>query len=125
MNKDSRFSLHSRVKSFQYAFLGVIEFFRTELNALIHLIATIAIMIVAVVVGVTRAEAIALIIAVALVWITEMLNTCIEKVMDFITGEYHEKIKVIKDISAGAVLIAATAAVLIGLYVFIPKFVQL
>jgi diacylglycerol kinase len=124
MNKNSRFSLHSRAKSFQYALVGVFEFFRTEHNAWIHLLATVGIVVAAMVVGVTQTEGIALVIAVALVWITEMLNTCIEKAMDVITEEYHEKIKFIKDISAGAVLVAAAAAVLIGLYVFIPKFSQ-
>lgn len=124
MNKDNRFSLHARIKSFHYAFEGVFQFFRTGHNALLHLLATIGVIIMALVVGVTQTEAIALLIAVSLVWITEMLNTCIEKALDIITEEYHPKIKIIKDISAGAVLVAAIAALTIGLFVFIPKFIH-
>lgn len=124
MSKDNRFSLHARIKSFQYAFEGVFQFFRTGHSALLHLLATIGVIIMALVVGVTQTEAIALLIAVSLVWITEMLNTCIEKALDIITEEYHPKIKIIKDISAGAVLVAAIAALLIGLFVFIPKFIH-
>jgi len=123
MNKDTKFSVRSRIKSFYYAFEGVIRFFRTEQNAWLHLLATVYVVIVSLIVGVTKPEAIALIIAIALVWITEMINTCMEKVMDMISKEYDIRIKIIKDISAGAVLVAATAALIIGLIVFIPKFI--
>ena len=122
MNKDTKFSLHSRLKSFTYAFQGIIHFLRTEHNAWIHMSATIAVIIMAILVKVTRGEAIALVVAVAFVWITEMLNTSIEKAMDVVSQEYHPKIKIIKDLSAGAVLVAAIAAFLIGLIIFIPKF---
>ena len=122
MNKDNRFSFHGRLKSFQYAFEGLLQFFKTEHNAWLHLLASVVVIILALVVGVSQTEAIALVIAVALVWITEMLNTCIEKAMDFIAEEYHPKIRIIKDISAGAVMVAAMAALLIGFFVFIPKF---
>ncbi len=98
------------------------RFFKTEHNAWLHLICTLCVVILALSVKVTNSEAIALVIAVALVWITEMVNTCIEKVMDMISKEYDVRIKVIKDISAGAVLVAAAAALVIGLFVFIPKF---
>lgn len=124
MNKDTKFSIHSRAKSFKYAFEGIYRFFRQEHNAWLHLLATVYVVIMAVLVGVTRVEAIALVFAVALVWVTEMLNTCIEKVMDMISMEYDTRIKLIKDISAGAVLVAAAAALVIGLIVFIPKFVH-
>ncbi len=122
--KDSKFSLHTRLKSFQYAFEGVIQFFRTEHNAWLHLLATIGVIIMALIVGVTQTEAIALIIAVAFVWISEMFNTGIEKAMDIISKEYNPKIKLIKDLCAGAVLVASLAALLIGLVVFVPKFIH-
>ncbi len=125
MNKDTKFSIHSRWKSFQYAFKGLIDFIRTEHNAWLHFLATGLVIILAALLGVTEMEAIALIVAVALVWITEILNTAVEKAMDFITTEYNENIKIIKDLSAGAVLVAAIAALLIGLIVFIPKTVTL
>ena len=123
MHKDTRFSIHGRVKSFQYAFEGIFRFFRTDHNAWLHMAAAIGVGVLANIVGVTRTEAIVILIAIALVWITEMLNTCIEKAMDMITTEYDVRVKVIKDISAGAVLVAAIAALIIGLIVFVPKFI--
>ena len=122
MNNDTKFSIHSRAKSFLYAFEGIIQFFRKEHNAWLHLVATAAVGIMGIILGVTRTEAIALVIAVALVWICEILNTCIEKTMDMITKEYDTRVKLIKDLSAGAVLVAAAAAAIIGLVVFLPKF---
>jgi diacylglycerol kinase len=62
-----------------------------------------------------------LLIVMALVWITEIFNTCIEKVMDFVSPEYHPKVKVIKDIAAAAGLIMAIVAVIAGGMIFIPK----
>jgi diacylglycerol kinase len=123
MNKDTKFSIHSRIKSFQFALEGVIRFFKTEHNAWLHLVSTLSVIILGISVKVTNSEVIALVVAVALVWITEMINTCIEKVMDMISREYDVRIKVIKDISAGSVLVAAAAAFIIGLFVFIPKFI--
>jgi diacylglycerol kinase (ATP) len=124
MNKENKFSIHSRLKSFKYAFAGVIDFFRTEHNAWLHLLATIYVVVLAVFLKVSRTEGIALIIVVAFVWVSEMLNTCVEKTMDLISEEYHPKIKVIKDLAAGAVLVAAIAALLTGILVFVPKFMH-
>lgn len=125
MTKDNKFSIRGRFQSMKHAFAGLVQFFKTEHNARVHLLAAVVVIILSLIVGVTRIEAILLIIAVAFVWITEMLNTCIEKAMDRITKEHDLKIKVIKDISAGAVLVAAFASLLIGLLVFIPKFVHI
>ena len=123
MNKDTRFSIHSRAKSFLYAFEGIIQFFAKEHNAWLHLVATAAVIIMGIILRVSRTEAIALVIAVALVWICEILNTCVEKAMDMITEEYDTRVKVIKDLSAAAVLVAAAAAAVIGVIVFLPKFI--
>jgi diacylglycerol kinase len=62
----------------------------------------------------------------ALVFSLELINTAVEKSMDVISnGEYNEKIKIIKDVSAGAVLIAVIFAVLIGALIFLPKILEL
>jgi diacylglycerol kinase len=66
-------------------------------------------------------EAAVLAIVTGIVWITEMLNTCIERIMDFAHPEDHPHIKFIKDLAAGAVLVAAFTAVVAGLLIFIPK----
>jgi diacylglycerol kinase len=54
-----------------------------------------------------------------------MVNTALEKTIDFISVEKHPQIKLIKDVAAGAVLIAAIAAVIVGCFIFIPKLISL
>jgi diacylglycerol kinase (ATP) len=120
-NDPTRFSVRARLKSFVFAWAGIIRFFKTEHNAQIHLAATIVTIILAAVLKVNKTEAVAIIFAIAFVWVTEMINTAIEKLMDFISLERHPQIKNIKDMSAGAVLVAAIVAVIIGCVVFLPK----
>ncbi|MEQ1675304.1 MAG: diacylglycerol kinase family protein [Chitinophagaceae bacterium] len=119
--KSQPFSLHERGKSFGYAFNGIKAFFRTEHNALLHLLATIVVVILAVVFPVTTTEAAVLALSVGFVWAAELFNTAIEKIMDFISVEKQPQIKYIKDLSAAAVLVTAVAAAAAGLIVFIPK----
>jgi diacylglycerol kinase (ATP) len=116
-----RFSLRSRFRSFSYAFAGIRQFLVYEHNARIHLAATIAVCIAAYVFHVSYGEAVILAIVTGLVWITEILNACIERMMDFVYPEEHPGIKIIKDLAAGAVLVAAITAVVAGLLIFIPK----
>jgi len=122
MEKET-FSITKRIKSFDYAFSGLRLLFATEHNAWLHLVATIAVIVLASVLRVTATEAGLLTAAVGFVWITELFNTCIEKTMDFISKENHPSIKLIKDVSAGAVLAAAITALTIGCFVFIPKLI--
>lgn len=116
-----KFSFRQRFKSLHYAFAGIGKMLRTEHNALIHLFATIISLTAAMVFKITTRELSLIVFAIAFVWVTEMINTCIEKIMDFISLENHPQIQFIKDVAAGAVLIAAFAAVLIGLLIFTPK----
>lgn len=112
-----------RIRSFSYAIAGFRRFIHREHNARIHLAGTTAVIFAAFFLHVSRAEAVSLTVVTALVWITEMLNTCVEKICDLITLEEHPEIKFIKDLGAGAVLVAALAAVITGLFIFIPKIV--
>lgn len=66
-------------------------------------------------------EWIAVLIVMALVWMAELFNTCLEKTMDFLSGEIHPQIKIIKDMAAAAVLITALMAVVVGCLIFLPK----
>lgn len=116
-----KFSWHGRFKSFVFAFEGLASFFRHEHNAWIHGGATILVLIAAMIVQVSRLEMIAIVFAIGLVWISEMFNTAIEKMMDHISSQRHPDIKAIKDIAAGAVLIAACVACITGLIIFLPK----
>lgn len=120
-NYESRFSWKARLKSFSYAGDGFRALFRTEHNAWIHLSLTLAALLAGVVLRISRGEWISLVIAFGLVWMAEIFNTCLEKVMDFLSEEQHPQIKVIKDLAAAAVLTAAVVAFVVGLLIFIPK----
>jgi diacylglycerol kinase (ATP) len=117
------FSIRNRIKSFSYALAGIRRFVWQEHNARIHLAATITVIIAAFLLHVSRLESIALILVVGGVWATEMLNTCLEMIADIISPEEHPIIKFIKDLAAGAVLVAAVTAVIVGLIIFIPKII--
>jgi diacylglycerol kinase (ATP) len=119
------FSWKARLKSFVYAWEGIVSFLRREHNAQIHLSITFLVLVLSVTLGVNKWEVIAVVFSIALVWITEMVNTALEKTIDFISIEKHPQIKLIKDVAAGAVLIAAIAAVIVGCFIFIPKLISL
>jgi diacylglycerol kinase (ATP) len=121
MKINKPFSVRARLGSFKYAFAGVKIFLSTEHNALLHGLGTIVVLILAAIVHVSRLEWIALILAIGFVWVAELFNTVIEKIMDFISTEKQPEIKFIKDLSAGAVLIAAIVSFITGCIVFIPK----
>jgi diacylglycerol kinase (ATP) len=121
MNSQEGFSIRARVRSFRYALEGIAAFFQSEHNAWLHFMATIAVFTLATLVGVTKTEWLALVFAIGFVWVAEMFNTCIERVMDFVSDQRHKEIKFIKDLAAGAVLVAAITALVVGAVVFIPK----
>jgi diacylglycerol kinase (ATP) len=121
MKNKETFSIHARGRSFKYAFEGIKDFFKSEHNAWLHLLGTTAAIVLAVIVHVSRMEIIALTFAIGFVWMAELFNTAIEKIMDFISTEQRPNIKLIKDLSAAAVLIAAAVAFTTGCIVFIPK----
>lgn len=115
------FSWKERYNSFGYAWQGIKALFRTEHNAWIHTAIAIAVVIAAILLKVSSTEAIVLVSATAFVFVTEILNTAIEKLADFVSLQMHPQIGLVKDLAAAAVLIAAIAAVVIGAIIFIPK----
>jgi diacylglycerol kinase (ATP) len=119
--KTKQFSFRARANSFRYAWEGIYRFFAQEHNTWIHLTATIAVFVAAWLLGVSHIEMILLIIVTGFVWVAEIFNTAIEKTMDLISPGYHPKVKLVKDLSAAAVLIAAIISVITGAFIFIPK----
>lgn len=117
--------IKGRLRSFGFAWAGIRKFFATEKNAQVHLAAAVAVISLSVLLRVNRMEVIALVFAIAIVWITEMLNTAVERAMDFVSLEQSPYIKVIKDIAAGAVLVSSVAALVVGAIIFIPKILAL
>jgi diacylglycerol kinase (ATP) len=121
--KHQAFSWKARFKSFLYAWNGIKALLKTEHNAWIHLGATIAVIFFSIEFNISSTEAIALIIVTALVWMAELFNTAIEKSIDFVSTEIHPQIRIIKDLSAAAVLTTSVAAALVGLIIFVPKII--
>jgi len=118
------FSLKARFKSFTYAWCGLRTLLRSEHNALVHLGFTIAVLFLSIGFKISTTEAIASIIVTALVWMAELFNTAIEKSIDFVSTEIHPQIKIVKDLSAAAVLVSAIAAAVVGIIIFIPKIIS-
>jgi len=117
-----KFSLLNRLKSFRFAFSGLYQFFRTTHNAIIHAVATIAVIALAVFVHLPLSKFLFVLFAIGLVWMAELFNTAIEKLCDMVQPGLHPKIKIIKDLSAAAVLVAAFVALITAFIIFIPEF---
>lgn len=111
----------ARLRSFRYAWRGVVYLVRTQGNARLHLASTILVIIFGVVLRVTRSEWCLLALAAGMVWAAEALNSAIEYLADHVCTEHHERIGRVKDMAAGGVLLAAIAAAIIGGCVFIPR----
>lgn len=113
-------------QSFRLAFSGLRFVLRTERNMKVHcLFAAIAI-ISSFFFRVSGVELLFVIFSIALVFITEAANTAFELLLDFIHGDrYHPDVKLLKDIAAGGVFVAALNAFFIGLFIFCPKFIDL
>jgi diacylglycerol kinase (ATP) len=104
--------------SFRFAIEGIMHTFRTQRNMRFHFFAIITVLLAGTLLRLQRADMFALLFASSLVVILEMVNTSIETVVDMITDSYRPAAKYAKDVAAGAVLIAAINAVVVGGVVF-------
>tara|TARA_B100000497_G_scaffold127563_1_gene169803 strand:+ start:2745 stop:3116 length:372 start_codon:yes stop_codon:yes gene_type:complete len=112
--------LQSRIRSFGYAFEGILSLFKSEPNAKIHLGAAILVVLLGIYFKVNSYEWCILILCISMVFSAEMINTSIESLCDFYSTEKNQQIKKVKDIAAGAVFITALSAVVAGLIIFWP-----
>ena len=108
------------LNSFRHAFRGLWMVFKTQRNARIHALATIAVVAGGCVCGVSRGEWCLLVFACAGVCSAEAMNTALEQLADAVTLERHPLIGRAKDAAAGAVLVMAIAAAVVGIFVFLP-----
>lgn len=114
------FSLRRLIKSFHYAFRGVIRLLTDEQNARIHATITIVVGMLAYILQVTRIEAAVLFIAIIMVFAMEIMNTAVEKICNLIDMRHNPQIRIIKDGMAGAVLIASVIAAVVAIFIFLP-----
>jgi diacylglycerol kinase len=112
--------IRSRIASFRHAFHGLQYVLRTQKNAWIHLVATAAVIALGLWLALPARDWPMLALAIAMVWMAEVLNTSIEAVVDLASPVHHPLAKVGKDVGAGAVLIAAGTAVVVGLLIMGP-----
>ena len=110
----------TRARSFQYAFGGWWYVIRTQRNAWIHAIVSIAVIGVSLWLDLNRYDWALIIIAIAMVWTAEFINTALEAIVDLASPEQHDLAKISKDVGASAVLIAAGSAAIIGLIILGP-----
>lgn len=111
-------------KSFVYAFNGLRQMFFVERNFTIHIIAAFVAVVLCVFLNVSDIELLIVIICIGLVIGFEVMNSAIEKLCNFVSPEWNENIKIIKDMSAAAVLVVALLSFVIGIVIFVPKIVN-
>lgn len=119
--KNEGFTFRKRIRSFRYAFNGIRLLITREHNAWIHCFAAISVVIAGAILGLSRTEWVAVVIVIGAVLAAEAVNSSIEALADLVSPEYNEAIKRTKDLAAGAVLLMAIAAAIVGLIIFIPK----
>lgn len=114
--------LRKWIDSANNAIEGILHAAKTQRNLRYHFYSAVAILILSYILGVERADFLIISIAVILVLLAEMVNTAIEYVVDMISPEHSEKARVAKDVAAGAVLITAFGAAVLGYIILFPYF---
>jgi diacylglycerol kinase len=120
MGDRRRFTFGSRARSFAHAFAGIAHLLRTQHNAWIHAAVNLAVILLALWLRRSALEWAVLVVAMMAVWVAELINTAVEAAVDLSTTERSRQAGLAKDVAAGAVLVAAGGAVLVGLLVLGP-----
>lgn len=118
-------SLRTRLLSFRYAGRGITTMLRSEPNARIHAVAAVGAIAAGLFFGIERAEWLAVVLAIGGVFCAEAFNTALEALCDVASPRRNPHVERAKDVAAGAVLIAALAALVVGLLVFGRRFLLL
>lgn len=108
------------LKSFKHAIDGIIHTYKNERNFKIHSLIFILVIILGFYFDIKTYEWLDILLISSFVLSAEMFNTAIEHTLDWLQPNYHKIVKLVKDISAGAVLVSAIFAVIIGLIIFVP-----
>ena len=119
------FTLIKRARSFRFAFNGIIILFKYEPNAWIHMAIAVLVIVFGSMLNLNATEWCLIALAFGLVLMAEAMNSANENTVDMMSPEQNDRAGRIKDLSAGAVLLAAIAAATVGLIIFIPKIISL
>ena len=109
------------IRSFGFAWNGIKDCFLTQANFRIHLLLAVLAILLGILLHISKTEWLFVLLCIAIVLLAEMLNTAIEKLCDVVEKNFHPTIKLIKDISAGAVLVTALVSLITGIIIFLPK----
>ena len=112
-------------ESFYHAGEGLLHCIRHERNIRVHLVMAVVALVLGCILKITHYEFLVLFLIIGVVIVSEMVNTAIENVVDMITADFHPLAKIVKDITAGAVMFSCIVAVCIGLIIFIPHILAL
>ncbi len=119
-NQNEVFSIIKRAKSFTHAGRGVFIFVKTTHNAWIHIVVFLCAISLGFFFDITRVDWMFLVLAGGMVLVAEAFNTAIEIDIDLTSPEYHPYAKDTKDVAAGAVLLSACIAAIVGVLIFVP-----
>ena len=111
---------NSWLRTFKNAFAGCWYAFTTQKNFIVHFIISLLVLLLALWLQVSYERFLFLVLAVFLGFAVEMINTMVEKIVDLITQRYHPVAKIIKDLSAGVMLIVSVGVAVIGFLVIFP-----
>lgn len=114
------FRFSGRIRSFRHAIAGILRMIQCQHNAWIHAAATLIVLAAAFLCRVSTGDWCWIILAISIVWTAEAVNTAFEFLADAASPEFHPLVRDAKDVAAGAVLITAIAAVIIGAIIFWP-----
>jgi diacylglycerol kinase len=109
------------LKSFVYAFEGIMHVAVTQRNMRVHITIAMVIALLGVWLGITMVEWAIIALTMGVVFAAEMMNTVVERLVDLLSPDHHPLAKAAKDAAAGAVLILAIFAVLVGLFILGPR----
>ena len=125
MSMDSQDKSFPLMRSFSFAFSGILLALRKERNMRFHFISSIIVLLVSFYFSITKIEWVFILFTIGGMFALEIMNTAIERVVDLVTAEYHPLAKQAKDLAAGAVLIYAALSVVIGIVIFLPYVLNL
>lgn len=115
-----KYNVRKQIRSFGYAWKGWKACVGKEQNLNSHLITSVIVIGLGVFFDITRTEWLAVVICIGLVLAAEIFNTAIERLVDLVSPQRHPLAGEVKDLAAGAVLVCAIAAMIVGLIIFIP-----
>ncbi len=113
------------IKSFNHAIDGVIYTIKNERNFRIHLILLSITIIIGLFFHLTTTEWLFITVISSMVLFAELINTAVENTLDWLEPNHHDDVKIVKDVCAGAVLVTAVGAIIMGIIIFTPYVVEL